>query len=128
MSFQRIEYPDGVVSNGLKLKYTKMTRTILSAASPSLLVDESSSPLVLPPGATIERLRVLPPMFAERMPYPTTVAGTPTVELKRVSVDGTVSKRIRTYAHDEIGDVDTAPFTQGLITDQMRPNHGGCRR
>jgi hypothetical protein len=116
MSFQRLEYPDGVVSNGLKLKYTRMTRTIFNGDKPSILVDETASPLVLPPGATIERVRVLPPMFAERQPYPTTIAGNPVIELKRVSVDGKVSKRIRTYATDEIGDVDAAPFTQGLIT------------
>ena len=116
MSFQRLEYPEGVVSSGLKLKYTKMTRTIFADAKPSILVDESASPLVLPPGATIERVRVLPPMFAERQPYPTTVTGSPVIEFERVSVDGKVTKRIRTYATDEIGDVNTAPFTQGLIT------------
>ena len=116
MSFQRVEYPEGFVSSGLKLKYTKMTRTIFNDAAPSILVDESLSPLVLPPGATIERVRVLPPMYAERIPYPTTIAGTPTIEIKRVSLDGAVSKQIRTYATDEIGNVDAAPFTQGLIT------------
>lgn len=116
MSFQRVEYPEGFVSSGLKLKYTKMTRTIFNNATPSILVDESLVPLVLPPGATIERVRVLPPVYAERLPYPTTIAGTPTIELKRVSLDGTVSKQIRTYATDEIGVVDAAPFTQGLIT------------
>ena len=67
-------------------------------------------------GHTIERVRVLPPMFAERQPYPTTVTGSPVIEFERVSVDGKVTKRIRTYATDEIGDVDAAPFTQGLIT------------
>ena len=119
MSFQRVEYPEGVVSSGLKLKYTKMTRTIVDSAAPSILVDESLAPLVLPPGATIERVRVLPPMYAERLPYPTTVAGSPSIELKRVSVDGAVSKSIRTYATDEIGNVNAAPFTQGLITEGL---------
>lgn len=116
MSFQRVEYPSGVVSSGLKLKYTRMTRTIFDAAKPSILLDESMTPLVLPPGATIERLRVLPPMPAERLPYPTTIAGNPIIEIKRVSTNGLVVKQIRTYATDEIGAVDAAPFSQGLIT------------
>jgi hypothetical protein len=46
--------PSGVVSSGL--------RTIFDAATPSILLDESMTPLALPPGATIERLRVLPAM------------------------------------------------------------------
>jgi hypothetical protein len=116
MSFQRVEYPSGVVSSGLKLKYTRMTRTIFDAAKPSILLDESMTPLVLPPGATIERLRVLPPMPAERLPYPTTIAGNPFIEIKRVSTNGLIVKQIRTYATDEIGAVDSAPFSQGLIT------------
>ena len=121
MSFQRVEYPEGVVSSGLKLKYMKMTRTIFNKDKPSILIDESMEPLVLPPGATIERVRVLPPMHGERQPYPTTtVPGNPIIELLRVSTDGAISKQIRTYATTELGsNIDLAPFSQGLITNGL---------
>jgi hypothetical protein len=117
MSFQRVEYPTGNINDGNKLRYTRMTRTVGAAAGAVLfLLDESLAALVLPEGATIERVRILPNQFAERLPYPTTIGGNPTIEVTRVSTDGTIVKRIRSYATDEIGDTEAAPFSQGLIT------------
>ena len=119
MNFQRIEYPTGIVSNGLKLRYTRMARTAYDPdpATTTYLLDESMTPLVLPAGATIERVRILPPLFAERLPYSTSIGGNPTFEIMRVSLDATVAKAIRTYATEEIG--DETFVSQGLITDGL---------
>ena len=122
MNVQRSEYPTGIVGDELQLRYTRMTRTIYVAGTPVALLDESMSPLVLPPGARLEVVRVLPPVFAERSPYGgdlSGIGGNPTIVISRVSTDGLVSKSIRTYAPDELGNVNQAPFSQGLITEGL---------
>jgi hypothetical protein len=120
MSFQRVEYPTGDLYDGSKLRYTRMARTVGAASGASLfLLDEQLAPLVLPAGAQLERVRILPNQFAERIPYPTTIGGNPTIEVTRVSTDGAITKQIRAYATTEIGDPDAGTMSQGLITNGL---------
>jgi hypothetical protein len=122
MNVQRSAYPSGIVGDELQLRYTRMTRTLWVDGVDVPLLDESMEPLVLPPGARLEVVRIMPPQLAERVPYGgdlSTIGGTPIIEIRRVSTDTTVSKRIRTYAPDEIGDVKATPFSQGLITNGL---------
>jgi hypothetical protein len=119
MNVLRSEYPSGIVGDELQLRYTRMTSTLWVDGVDVPLLDEKMQPLVLPPGARLEVVRIMPPKLAERVPYGgdlSTIGGNPIIEIKRVSTDQTVSKRIRTYAPDEIGDVNASPFSQGLIT------------
>ena len=122
MNVQRSVYPSGIVGDEIQLRYTRMTRTLWVAGVDVPLLDESMEPLVLPPGARLEVVRIMPPQLAERVPYGgdlSAIGGNPVIEIRRVSTDTTISKRIRTYAHDEIGDVNATPFSQGLITDGL---------